>query len=499
MTLAKLLEGVQVSKMFAMQYGKHVLTHDVNVRAVQYDSRKVERGDLFVAIRGTSVDGHAYIQQAVERGAVAVIVENDAAVHDFFFLHALVLKIVVQDSRKALAQCAANFYGHPSAGMRLIGVTGTNGKTTTTHLIKAVLEAAGEKAGLIGTIRYQVGTEDLPATHTTPESLELQALFATMRERGCASVVMEVSSHALAMHRVEGARFAAGVFTNLTQDHLDFHGSMESYFAAKKILFDSLATDAVAVTNLDDRYGSAMVRGTHSRCLTYGAAGEVKALDVSMSMTGMSFTVARGDERFEVRTALTGRFNVQNVLATAATGLALGIDQRSIARGLQNLTSVRGRFEQIPSPAGWVAVIDYAHTPDALENCLATIRGVLPAGAGRVLCVFGCGGDRDRGKRPIMGRIATRMSDVVIVTSDNPRFEEPDRIIADILAGVGHDREVRVEPDRRTAIHMALELARPGDVVLVAGKGHEDYQSVLGVKTHLDDREEVETFIREHR
>jgi UDP-N-acetylmuramoyl-L-alanyl-D-glutamate--2,6-diaminopimelate ligase len=499
MTLAKLLDGVRVTKLFAMQYGKHVLTHDVNVRTVQYDSRKVERGDLFVAIRGTAVDGHAFVQQAVERGAVAVIMEKDDAVHDFYFLHARVLKIVVPDSRKALAQCASNFYGHPSAGLRLIGVTGTNGKTTTTHIIKSVLEAAGETVGLVGTIRYLAGSEEIPATHTTPESLELQQLFETMRLRGCTSVVMEVSSHALAMSRVYGSRFAAGVFTNLTQDHLDFHGSMESYFTAKKILFDGLDHEAVAVTNADDPYGQSMVMGTRARCVTYGSAGAVRAADVSMTMTGTSLTMEWNGERFPVRSPLTGRFNVANVLAAAATGLALGLPPAQITRGVEALTAVKGRFEQIPSPSGWVAVIDYAHTPDALDNCLATIRGILPKGAGRIICVFGCGGDRDRGKRPIMGRIASGMSDIIIVTSDNPRFEEPERIIGEILVGVDRGKDVRVEPDRRLAIRTALSLAAAGDVVLVAGKGHEDYQSIRGAKSHLDDREEVEKFIREVR
>jgi UDP-N-acetylmuramoyl-L-alanyl-D-glutamate--2,6-diaminopimelate ligase len=499
MTLAKLLEGVQVTKLFAMQYGTHLLTHDVQVRAVQYDSRRVERGDLFVAIRGTAADGHAFIQHAVERGAVAVIMENDAAVHDFYFLHARVLKIVVPDARLALARCAANSYGHPSAELRLVGVTGTNGKTTTTHLLKSVLEAGGERVGLIGTIRHLVGTEPVPATHTTPESLELQELFDTMRRRGCSSVVMEVSSHALAMHRVHGTRFAAGVFTNLTQDHLDFHGSMESYFTAKKLLFDGLESDAAAVVNADDPYGMAILQGTRARTLSYGEHGSVRATDVSMSMTGTTLTIVWEGGRLPVRSKLTGRFNVANILAASATGIALGIPAAQIALGIEDLKAVRGRFEQIVAPGGWVAVIDYAHTPDALENCLSTIRGIMTPGSGRVLCVFGCGGDRDRGKRPLMGGIATRLSDITIVTSDNPRFEEPERIIGDILVGVEPDREVRVEPDRRAAIHTALSLARRGDVVLVAGKGHEDYQSVRGVKSHLDDREEIEKFIREVR
>lgn len=496
MTLTQLLDGVRVSKLFAMQYGKHVLTHDIIVRKVQYDSRLVQPGDLFVAIRGTAADGHAFVQKAVNAGAVAVVMEDDAAIHDFYFLHACVVKIVVPDSRTALARMAANSFGRPSDRLRLIGVTGTNGKTTTTHLIKSVLEAAGETVGLIGTIRYMVGDRDLPSTHTTPESLELHGLLAAMHEQGCSSVVMEVSSHALAMKRVEGARFAAAVFTNLTQDHLDFHGSMENYFQAKKRLFDSLDASAVAVVNADDPAAPTIVSGVPGRRLTYGSAADVRASDVSMTLTGMSLRLEWAEGTCPVRSSLTGRFNVANILAAAATGLALGIAPSRIADGIASLRSVRGRFEQIVAPEGWVAVVDYAHTPDALENCLKTIREVMPSQRqGRIITVFGCGGDRDRGKRPVMGKIATVLSDITIVTSDNPRHEPPEHIIGEIIVGVEQGKTVHVHPDRREAIRVALGMARAGDAVLIAGKGHETYQVVGDVRSHLDDREEVEAFL----
>jgi UDP-N-acetylmuramoyl-L-alanyl-D-glutamate--2,6-diaminopimelate ligase len=496
MTLSHLLDGVRVSKLFAMQYGKHVLTHDIIVRQVQYDSRLVQRGDLFVAIRGTAVDGHNFVQRAVEAGAVAVVMEDDAAVHDFFFLHTNVVKIVVPDSRSTLARMAANIFGHPSDHLRLIGVTGTNGKTTTTHLIKSVLEAAGETVGLIGTIRYMVGDKDLPSTHTTPESLELQGLLATMREHGCSSVVMEVSSHALAMKRVAGARFAAAVFTNLTQDHLDFHGSMEKYLQAKKALFDNLDASAVAVVNANDPAGTSIVSGTSAARLSFGANADVRASEVSMTMTGMSFQLEWQDGSCPVRSSLTGRFNVANILAASATGIALGVSPAHITSGIAALQSVRGRFEQVVAPAGWVAVIDYAHTPDALEKCLLTIRDVMPSqDQGRIITVFGCGGDRDRGKRPLMGKIASELSDITIVTSDNPRREPPERIIGDIMVGIEKRKEVHVQADRREAIRVGLSMARSGDTVLIAGKGHETYQVIGDVKDHLDDREEVEAFL----
>jgi len=499
MFLSQLLEGVRVTKLFAIQYGKMLPTQETQVAGIQYDSRKVRQGDLFVAIPGTAVDGHRFIDGAVANGAAVVVVQDDAARPDMFFVHTGIVKVVVPDARKALARMADNFYGHPSRRLRLIGVTGTNGKTTTTHLIKSILEAGGETVGLIGTIEYTIGGQVIPATHTTPESLDLNELLSRMAGGGCTSVVMEVSSHALALSRVEALEFQVGVFTNLTQDHLDFHGTMEEYYRAKKLLFDSLPAGAFAVTNADDPRGEEIIRDTRARRLSYGLqkAADMSAQGVDLAISGTRFVIVNGGRRTAVDSPLTGRFNVSNILAAYGTGVALGLPEDQIVRGVRALTAVRGRFEQIASPAGWTAIVDYAHTPDALENCLHAIRDVLTAsGAGRIITVFGCGGNRDTGKRPVMGRIASELSDVVIVTSDNPRREDPQAIIDQITAGILPGPEVYPEVLRRDAIRLGLSMARRGDVVLIAGKGHETYQVIGETKTHFDDREEVETVIR---
>jgi UDP-N-acetylmuramoyl-L-alanyl-D-glutamate--2,6-diaminopimelate ligase len=500
MLLADVLDGVRVTKLFLTMFGKMVITQDVAIKSIQYDSRRVEQGDLFVAIPGTVTDGHQFIDNAIARGARAVVVERDDARPDAIFMHAHVAKIVVPDARAALARMAANYYGHPSRHLRLVGVTGTNGKTTTTCLIKAVLEAAGENVGLIGTIQYQIGAEVLPATHTTPESLDVNSLLAAMRERGCTAAVMEVSSHALAQKRTLGLRFEVGAFTNLTQDHLDFHGSMDKYFLAKRILFEQLEGTSVAVTNADDEYGLKMVSGVPARVVTYGCSpgANIAASAISMSIQGIQMTVTHEGRSTFVRSPLTGRFNVENILAAYGVGVAMGIHEGQIVQGIERTLPVRGRFEQVAAPSGWTAIIDYAHTPDALENVLLTVQDLVKAaGRGKIITVFGCGGNRDRDKRPKMGRIASTMSAVTIVTSDNPRGEDPQSIIDQIIAGVIPGKTVYTEVDRRRAIVKALLLAEPGDVVLVAGKGHEDYQVIGNSKTHLDDREEVESFLRD--
>ena len=502
MRLAQVLEGVPVVKLFSLMFGRMVLTQDITIRSLQYDSRKVQPSDLFVAIRGTAADGHAFVNSALHNGAVAVVMESDASVPDALFMHTNAIKIVVQDSRAALARMAANFFGHPSRHLTLIGVTGTNGKTTTTHLIKSVFEASGAKVGLIGTIEYMIGSTVRPATHTTPESLELNQLLSEMVTGGCTTAVMEVSSHSLAMHRVDGLSFRAGVFTNLTQDHLDFHGTMQSYRAAKSRLFTGLDAGASAITNADDPTGLLVVEGTRAEIVSYGVErlSSFRGEHVEMGVRGMNLSVTYGSQSQAVRSSLTGRFNVSNILAAFATGVSLGIPATTVTEGIAAVRSVRGRFEQISSPAGWTAIVDYAHTPDALENCLRTVHELLPAGGpGRVITVFGCGGNRDRGKRPLMGRIASDRSDQVFVTSDNPRREDPDAIIDEIMSGIPTGRSVRREADRRRAIRAALGEARRGDVVVVAGKGHEDYQVIGETRIHFDDREEVEAFIRETR
>ena len=501
MRLGELLRGVRVRKLYTGAYGTSAPTQEIEVRQVHSDSRTVGKGDLFVALRGSAVDGHRYIQQALQAGAVAVVLEDETALPDALAMHQRVAKIVVHDARQALALIAGAVHGHPSRRLRLVGVTGTNGKTTVAHLLRAVLEASGERVGLVGTIRHMVGERSVPASHTTPEPLELNALLAAMVQEGCQSVVMEVSSHALDQHRVGGLHFAAGVFTNLTQDHLDYHGTMDAYAGAKKLLFDSLPSGSKAVINIDDPWGSLMVRDTAASVTTYGsvAGADLRMATLQVGLEGIALTVASGSGQYSFHSSLTGGFNAWNILAASAAGSALGISWQTIQAGITAAPPVSGRFERIPSPAGWSAIVDYAHTPDALQHTLETIRELMPEGRpGRIITVFGCGGNRDRGKRPQMGRIASLGSDLTIVTSDNPRNEDPEAIIAEVLAGVVAGRDVRSDADRRAAIRMALSLAAAGDVVLVAGKGHERTQEIAGERHPFDDREEVRAFLKEH-
>ncbi|HTY57223.1 MAG TPA: UDP-N-acetylmuramoyl-L-alanyl-D-glutamate--2,6-diaminopimelate ligase [Bacteroidota bacterium] len=502
MTLNDLLGGVRVTKLYSGMYGKMVLTQDISVRNIRYDSRRVGPGDLFVALRGTAENGHRFIDDAIAAGASAVVVDDDASRPDTYFMHTGVLKVLVPDARAALAALSANFYGRPADRLQIVGITGTNGKTTTSHLIRAILAADGKPAGLIGTIDYRIADRVLPATHTTPESLELHELLAEMVRAGCVAAVMEVSSHALAMSRVAGIGFGAAVFTNLTQDHLDYHGSMEDYFRAKKKLFDSVSPGGVAVVNADDPYGARMLEGTPGRKITYGftPACDVRATGIELRIDGSRCTVVHAGKEFGISSPLTGKFNIQNILASCAAGLGLGIAPAAIEAGILSVQAVPGRFERIVAPrAGWTAIVDYAHTPDALDNCLRTIRELLgPAGGRRIITVFGCGGNRDRGKRPIMGRIASAWSDITIVTSDNPRNEDPVSIIAEIVSGMPAGGETYTEVNRHEAIRAALGKARRGDVVLVAGKGHETYQVIGATRHHFDDREEVRSFIQEN-
>jgi UDP-N-acetylmuramoyl-L-alanyl-D-glutamate--2,6-diaminopimelate ligase len=496
MQLSKLLDGVRVTKLYQTMFGRMVVTHDVEIRSVQYDSRRVGKNDCFVALRGTGTDGHRFLSDAVNKGAKAVVIEDESHFPDSLAMHTGIVKIVVADSRKALAQIAANYYHHPSRALTVVGVTGTNGKTTTTHVIKSILEAQRQRVGLIGTIEYRIGDESFPAHHTTPESLELNRLLALMVEAGCTSVSMEVSSHALHQSRVFGIDFNVAVFTNLTQDHLDYHGTMEQYFEAKKILFDGLKHDAVAVVNIDDAWGRKLAETCPAPVMTYGfeKSARVRATEVGLSITGTTLTFSHAGSEHTVASPLVGRFNVSNMLAACSVGLALGIPPDTIGHGIAAIPAIRGRFERIASPQGWTAIIDYAHTPDALEQCLRTIREVLPQG--RIVTVFGAGGDRDHSKRPLMGGVAGRWSDLVVVTSDNPRTEDPDAIIDQVVKGVPAGTELIREVDRRAAIHRALSLARSGDAVLIAGKGHEEYQTLGTQKIHFSDREVVEEFVR---
>lgn len=498
MKLSQLLEGVTVSKLFQTMYGQMVVTHEVEIHKLQYDTRKIQRDDCFIALKGTTSDGHTFLQQAINQGVKAVVVQDDSSIPDSLCMHAGVIKIVVPDTRKALAIMSANFYGHPSKKLKFVGVTGTNGKTTTSHLVKSILEAAGEKVGLVGTIEYRIGDHIIPATHTTPESLELNELFAMMVENKCTSVSMEISSHALDQSRVYGLDFDVAIFTNLTQDHLDYHGTMEKYYEAKKTLFMDLKSSGCAVINHDDRRGVQLRDIIKSKAISYGitSAADIQVKDMKFSIAGTSLTVSNGQGEFTFSMPLIGRFNVYNVLAAYAAGKALGVPREQILQGINNLKNVRGRFERIPSPAGWTAIVDYAHTPDALENCLKTIHDILPTqNRGRIITVFGAGGDRDRTKRPLMGRIAGDYSDIIIVTSDNPRTEDPNKIIDDIMQGIIRHASVLREVDRRTAIERAVSGAQRGDVILVAGKGHEDYQVIGKEKKHFSDREVLESLL----
>lgn len=465
---------------------------DTPVLGIAYDSRRVGPGFLFVAIEGFQTDGHRFIEQAVAAGAAAVVVQKPVAVPAF------AAWVQVADSRLALGLLAARFYGYPARQLKMAGVTGTNGKTTTTHLLTAVGHAAGMKVGLIGTIANRIGDRVLPVEHTTPESLDLQRLLAEMAAEKVALAVMEVSSHALALNRVAGCDFDLGIFTNITQDHLDFHQDMDHYLAAKSRLFTSLdgadgERPGTAVINRDDPRAEQLIKATRATVITYGIHGPagVRAEKIQVTPRGVRFYVTSPWGEGEVRLKLTGLFNVYNALAALAAGGVLGIPLAVITAALSEVAGVPGRFELVDCGQGFAVVVDYAHTPDGLENVLKTARQITD---GRLITVFGCGGDRDRSKRPLMGEIAARLSDLPVLTSDNPRTEDPLRIIAGVEEGLSRVLDAdgyRIIPDRREAIFHAIAAAEPGDTVVIAGKGHEDYQIIGTRKYPLDDRQEA--------
>ncbi|HET7292028.1 MAG TPA: UDP-N-acetylmuramoyl-L-alanyl-D-glutamate--2,6-diaminopimelate ligase [Vicinamibacteria bacterium] len=455
------------------------------VGGVSHDSRRVAAGALFVAIRGLQTDGNQYVEAALRKGAVAVVSEE--APRPGF--HAPWVR--VKDAREALALLSAAQLGHPSRRLTLVGVTGTNGKTTTTYLIDAILRAAGHRTGLVGTVQYRVGDRLAEAVRTTPESSDLHELFRDMVDAGASHAVLEVSSHSLALKRVHGCDFHVAVFTNLTRDHLDFHGDMDRYFAAKRALFDTgLRADGHAVVNADDDRAPELVRASRGAVLTYGIERDAlcRAEDLSLSLAGARFTLRTPEGRLALETPLLGRFNVQNVLAACATAFALGVPRDAVPRGVASLKGVPGRMERVAAGQEFAVIVDYAHTDDALRNLLETVRELRPR---RVIAVFGCGGDRDRTKRPLMGAVAARLADVAVVTSDNPRSEPPEAIIEDIVRGMnGYGKaERRVVVDRREAIAKALEMASPGDAVVIAGKGHETYQVLRERTIPFDDRQ----------
>ena len=481
MKLEELLRDVEVTELRA--------PGELEISDVAYDSRRVTPGAAFVAIRGFESDGHRYIPQAAEKGAACVICEEKPA--------ADVPYVIVKDSRLALAMVSRNFYRDPGSEMVLIGVTGTNGKTTTTYLVKHLLEQKrGATVGLIGTNGNMIGSEFLHTERTTPESCELQKLLREMADAGCTHVVMEVSSHSLVLHRVAGLHFAVGIFTNLTQDHLDFHKTMDEYARAKSLLFSMCDR---AVINLDDEWSGFMLEHCPCPAITFseGERGDLTAHDIALSSAGVAFTAAYHGEGERVKLGIPGLFSVYNALGVIGTGLSLGIELAECADSLASARGVKGRVEVVPTDGDYTILIDYAHTPDALENVLKSMRRVAK---GRLVALFGCGGDRDRTKRPIMGRIAAENADFVVVTSDNPRTEQPEAIIADIVAGMeGTSTPREVITGRPEAIEWAITNHQPGDVIVLAGKGHEDYQIVGHEKHHMDEREIVADILKKRK
>ena len=475
MKLQDLLKGVAVLESTAAP--------DTEINEVRYDSRAVRPGDLFVAIRGYATDGHQYIGKALEQGAAAIVCEEAPAG---------VPVVVVENARRALAEIAANRFGHPADSMVMLGVTGTNGKTTTTYLVKHMLEDAGHKVGLIGTNQNLIGDEVVETERTTPESYELHALFARMRDAGCTHVIMEVSSHSLVLDRVHGIHFAVGAFTNLTQDHLDFHKTMEEYRRAKALLF---TISDKGVINLDDPAAGAMLADAKCPCLTFSCekdAADLTAKNLKLHADGVEFVAATKGDLARVKLPIPGHFSAENALTALGIVLQLGMPLADAAKSLATATGVKGRVEVVPTDTDYTVLIDYAHSPDGVENVLRAVRGFAK---GRVVALFGCGGDRDRTKRPKMGKIAADLADFCIVTSDNPRTEDPKAIIDDILEGMkGTKTPMQVIVDRPEAIHWALAHAKKDDIIVLMGKGHETYQEVNHVKHHMDEREIVRDF-----
>ena len=473
MKLNELLAGIEVLAATA--------DPETEIPGVCYDSRKVQPGELFVAVTGYATDGHAYIGKAVSAGAAAVLCERVPEER--------IPYIQVKDSRRALAILGANFYRHPSREMTMVAVTGTNGKTTTTYLLKAILEGRGAKVGLIGTNQNMIGSEIVPTERTTPESLELQGLLRRMADAGCTHVVMETSSHALFEDRVYGIHYAVGIFTNLTQDHLDFHKTMEAYCDAKAILFRNCDR---GVFNADDPWTERLWKDAACSRFTYAekAPADLRAEDVELGADHVAFTAVTAEEKVPVRVNIPGGFMVYNTLDVLAAALQLGIPLGESAGVLAAVPHVKGRVEVVPTPGkDYTVLIDYAHSPDGLENVLRSVKGFAK---GRTVALFGCGGDRDKAKRPKMGKIACDIADFVVVTTDNPRTEVPGDIIRDILAGMeGTKTPYTVVEDRIEAIHWAMDHARAGDVIVLCGKGHETYQEVNHVKHHMDEREIV--------
>ena len=476
--LKDILKGIEIVKSSA--------STDVEISTIQYDSRKIALKDVFVAIKGASVDGHNYINKAVNKGASVIIVEDWQE-----NISPKVLQIQVSDTHSALAVMAGNYYDNPSKKLKLTGITGTNGKTTTATLSYKLFQKAGYKTGLLSTVSVRIGNVEFPATHTTPDPLMINYYLNEMLKAGVTHVFMEVSSHGIDQKRTEGLHFAGGVFTNLTHDHLDYHQTFINYRDTKKQFFDNLPKKAFALVNIDDRNGMFMLQNTQAEKYTYALKNpaDYKAKILEQNFSGMLMLI----NNMEVWVRLIGKFNAYNLLAIYGIAELLGMEPFDILKLMSEMSSVDGRFELILSPEGKIAIVDYAHTPDALENVLKTINDIRPKNTEKLITVVGAGGNRDKTKRPEMAEVASRLSDTIIFTSDNPRDENPESIIDDMEAGVPgeHYKKTLRITDRKQAIKAAEKLANPGDIILIAGKGHEDYQIIKGVKQHFDDREEI--------
>ena len=481
MKLKELLKDITVLKSNADM--------ELEIDHVAYDSRKVQPGGMFVAITGFATDGNRFIPMAMEKGAAVIVTAKEP--------EGEIPYVLVDSDRLALAYIGRNFFGNPAASMQMIGVTGTNGKTSSTLLLKHVLEVVkGAKVGLMGTMENIIGDEHIPADRTTPESFELQALLARMRDAGCTHVIMEVSSHAIALDRVAGITYDVASFTNLTEDHLDFHKTMENYCDTKAILFQRCRK---AVGNLDDSWYDRLCGNACCPVLTVSAKGsaDLYAQDLELLSDGVSFTAVSGGEKVAVKLPIPGKFTVYNALNVLGMAMQLDVSLADAAAALRTAEGVKGRVEVVPTPGkDYTILIDYAHTPDGLENVLSSVRGFCK---GRLIAVFGCGGDRDPIKRPIMGRIGAEIADIAIITSDNPRTEEPAAIIRDIVAGISQEKNYEVVENRVQAIHHAMDIAQKHDIIVLAGKGHETYQEICGVKHHLDEREVVAAHLEEMR
>jgi len=502
MELKRLIEGVKIKKIAG--------SAQKEIEGIAYHSKQIGKGFLFAAIRGMEVDGHRFIEEAVQRGAEVVVSEEEREVSNRTL-------ILVPNSRRALAKIASNFYGDPSSRLKLIGITGTNGKTTTTYLLESIFRKAGYAAGVIGTINYRFGQKTTPAPNTTPESLDLQRILQEMLNGGTSHVTMEVSSHGLDLDRVFGCQFDAAVFTNLTSEHLDYHKTLEQYFESKKRLFSESLLESrkerrFAVTNLDDPRGEKIVKGIDLPVFRYGMSPpcDITADQVTSSFEGLSCRIRTPQGSLSVRSKLIGDFNIYNILAAVSVGIGMGLPLETLKEGVEGLEGVSGRFEKVENAKGLHVIVDYAHTHDALERVLSGLKGIVEngtGGRGKMITVFGCGGDRDRTKRPLMGKVAGQYSDLAILTSDNPRTEDPLAIMEEVEKGLESLplKEWRADeikfwrskkgylkvPDRREAIRMAIGLAQPSDAVLIAGKGHEDYQIIGKKKFAFDDRIEA--------